>query len=341
MFLRAKRFDPEDAAYLMVVYFQSKLELFGDELLVQKITWTDLTHNEQEMVKDGGYLHLKGYECKGRVILYVRVCTWDLADPLGLVRGTWYINSAIEDDAEQQRRGAILMLDLKGQIKHTPMEIVKFFATVQKHMETILFRVDCVHILYDNPALDSFFKSLLGVLRKDFRLRHRFHFGSALEIQYSLRTFGINVEDYLGPDQDSCFRENNVRYLQERLRIEEEWRQREEPFTRPTSKIALYPNRNDILLGRHKVAPTWPGNMMYNKLIDSQAPRYVLANGHARLEKTLIAWQTIHVLHREYGARFLTRKEDCWEAMEEAEVQPKVSQSLRVAARGVNQHQMR
>jgi hypothetical protein len=56
MFLRAKRFDPEDAAYLMVVYFQSKLELFGDELLVQKITWTDLTHNEQEMVKDGGGL---------------------------------------------------------------------------------------------------------------------------------------------------------------------------------------------------------------------------------------------------------------------------------------------
>ena len=335
MLLRAKRFDPEAAAYLLAIYYQSKLELFGDALLVQRITLMDLTENERETMKGGCYLHLRGQERKGRVILYSRIAAWDLLDPLALVRRTWYINSVIEDDDVQQRKGAILMLDLTGHIKHTPMEIVKFFAMIQRHMETILFRVDSVHLLYDNAALNTFFKSLFGVLRPDLRLRHRCHFGSSLEIQYSLRTFGINIEDCIGPRKDSYSQENIHKYLERRLPVEEARRRQEEPFTAPTSKIALYPNQVDILLGRHKVALTWPGNLMYNKLIESQAPRYIAVNGQDRVEKTLIAFQTIHVLQREYGARFLTRKEDCWETTDDAEVQPKVSQSLRGAARGM------
>jgi hypothetical protein len=339
MFLRAKRFVPEEAACLMAIYFQSKLELFGEALLVQHITWVDMTPQDQEFVRSGGYLHLRGKERKGRIILYSRVFSWDLSDPMAIVRGIWYVNSAIESDPEQQRRGAVVLFDLMGQSTHSLVEIVRFFAMVQKHVETILFRVDSVHILYDNPALNGFFKSLFGVIRQDFRLRHRCHFGSNLEIQYSLRTFGIDIKDCVGPGIDAVWKEIIQRQWNERLRAEEEWRRKEEPFTRPTSKIALYPNKHDIILGRSKIAPTWPGNLMYNKLIESQAPRYVSVHGQNRVEKTLIAFQTIHVLRHEYGARFLSRKEQYWEAAEEAEVQPKVSQSLRVAARLYSQQQ--
>jgi len=333
MLLRAKRFDARDAACVLLQYFSSKLDLFGDKLLGQKITWNDLTPTEQERVKAGGYLHLKGVEPKGRVILFARVSYWDLSDPISLVRGMWYINSAIEDDDEQQRKGAIMMMDLTGPFRHTPVEIVKFFAMIQKHMETVLFRVDCVHLLYDNPALDSFFKSLFGVSRADLRVRNRCHFGSSLEIQYSLRTFGIDIEGYIGSQAESFSRASMRCYLEQRLPAEEAWRKREEPFTHQTSKIALCPNLNDILLGRNKFAVSWPGNLMYNKMIESQARRYVAANGQDRVEKTMIALQTIHVLQSDYGARFLNRKDDCWEAAEEAEIRPKVSQSLRRAAR--------
>jgi len=42
MFLRARRFEPTDAAELMVAYFQAKRDLFGDDLLIHRITWSDV-----------------------------------------------------------------------------------------------------------------------------------------------------------------------------------------------------------------------------------------------------------------------------------------------------------
>jgi len=299
-------------------------------LLVQKITWNDLTPREQERVKTGQQLHLKGIDPKGRVVLFARASSWDLSDPVSLVRQLWYVNSAIIDDDEQQRKGAIMIMDLTGPSRHAPIDIVKFFAMAQKHQETVLFRIDCMHLLYDSPALDTFFKSLFGVMTAELRVRHRFHFGSSLEIQYSLRTFGIDIEGYIGSQAEEFSQASIRRHLEERLRAEEAWRKREEPFTQQTSKVALCPNQNDILLGRNKFAVSWPGNLMYNKMIESRARRYVAITGQDRVEKTTIALQTIHVLQSDYGARFLNRKGDCWEA---AEIRPKVSQSLRMAAR--------
>lgn len=43
MCLRARRFRPEDAALLLAAYFRAKLDLFGDELLIHRITWNDVS----------------------------------------------------------------------------------------------------------------------------------------------------------------------------------------------------------------------------------------------------------------------------------------------------------
>lgn len=42
MCLRARRFRPHDAAVLLAAYFRSKLDLFGDDLLIHRITWNDV-----------------------------------------------------------------------------------------------------------------------------------------------------------------------------------------------------------------------------------------------------------------------------------------------------------
>jgi len=42
IFLRARRFRPVDAAKLMGAYFQGKRDLFGDDLLIHRITWDDV-----------------------------------------------------------------------------------------------------------------------------------------------------------------------------------------------------------------------------------------------------------------------------------------------------------
>jgi len=42
MFLRARRFHADNAALSMAAYFQATRDLFGDDLLVQRITWNDV-----------------------------------------------------------------------------------------------------------------------------------------------------------------------------------------------------------------------------------------------------------------------------------------------------------
>jgi len=43
MCLRARHFRPDDAASLLAAYFRSKLDLFGEELLIHRITWNDVS----------------------------------------------------------------------------------------------------------------------------------------------------------------------------------------------------------------------------------------------------------------------------------------------------------
>jgi len=42
MFLRARRFRAVDAAGAMAAYFQAKRDLFGEDLLIHRITWNDV-----------------------------------------------------------------------------------------------------------------------------------------------------------------------------------------------------------------------------------------------------------------------------------------------------------
>jgi len=43
MCLRARRFRPSEAASLLAAYFRAKQDLFGDDLLIQRITWNDVS----------------------------------------------------------------------------------------------------------------------------------------------------------------------------------------------------------------------------------------------------------------------------------------------------------
>ena len=43
MCLRARRFRPLEAAMLLIAYFRAKRDLFGDDLLVHRITWQDVS----------------------------------------------------------------------------------------------------------------------------------------------------------------------------------------------------------------------------------------------------------------------------------------------------------
>ena len=55
MFLRAERFDASAAAWRMVGYFNSKLELFGEEKLVKKLNMDDLSETDKAAGHSGSF----------------------------------------------------------------------------------------------------------------------------------------------------------------------------------------------------------------------------------------------------------------------------------------------
>jgi len=56
MFLRARRFRSHDAATAMVAYFEAKRDLWGDDLLIHRITWNDVCEKRPDVCHYGcGY----------------------------------------------------------------------------------------------------------------------------------------------------------------------------------------------------------------------------------------------------------------------------------------------
>ena len=68
MFLRADCFDTIEAADRMNKFFDMKLELFGENKLVERITYEDLDEEDREFV-DSGCVNTLGYkDSKGRPV---------------------------------------------------------------------------------------------------------------------------------------------------------------------------------------------------------------------------------------------------------------------------------
>ena len=337
MFLRARRFQPLASAILLVNYFETKRDLFGDELLIHRIRWTDLTEEEQSMVRAGLYEVLPGRERAGRGVALNRVAFWDVeGNPRGLMRCIWYSRGIIQDDPEMQRRGVVIVADFTGKWVVSPLQSLRFTQRVTHSLvNNAAFRVASIHMLFDGTSFDTFFHAARGNHNKENRLRHRFHFGSPLELQYSLRSFGIIIDDRLTSCSVPAPTIEDGILLRQRL--EEQWWQSEAKFRNPNSEEALYPNPQDVILGRNKTfTANWPGNIAYNNLILLEAHRYAAAEGEDRFVKTSILLEIARLLKTTYHARFLVRRgTSTWKALGDAEIQKKISQSMRMAAQEV------
>jgi len=174
-------------------------------------------------------------------------------------------------------------------------------------------------------------------------MRFRLHHGSSQELEYVLRTFGVDVSGELfrersqfqvGGDLDESIEED----ISRRQQLDEAWRQSEAPYRDPTSPTALFPNSQDIIMGRNKmVALAWPGNMMFHKVIQQYVYRYMKVQDSVsgRASKTAIAVEILHLLQDQHMSRFLARETIRWVVVDDHEARTKISQLLRTMAREI------
>jgi hypothetical protein len=337
MFLRAKKFDAHASANMMVQHFENKLALFGEDLLVKKITLECLTENEMKIIRTGSIQMLRNRESQGRVVFFMSLPLYDCSDWKAFTRYIWYqIYSAVENDEELQKKGLVQVLSFHGPFKSSTSQILDFFHHVENFHKNWAFHVNCVHYCFDNPTLNAFLNGLTIFAGKELRLRQRRHPGSPMEAQYSLLTFGISALDFFVPDNGIMSKEHIEGYIEERRRIEADWIAEEKSSEDPKSTFALYPNKQDVLIGRGKSYREWPGTIRLTKMVSMQAQRYVDVGAKDRIEKTIIAMQIISMIENDYGGRFLVPKNDGWEVAAESMAKEKVSGALRTEARLLN-----
>jgi len=161
-----------------------------------------------------------------------------------------------------QQRGIVMIADFRGKWKSSALQILHQVASYP--MTAVPFHEASAHILYNDPGMNDVIQTLRRIFSKRLRMRTRLHFGSPVELEYTLRSFGVDVSrcslaavnPSLDGDADSDYKRMLNECIDEDIRIrqnlDDEWRRSEAPYCDPSSPIALFPNPQDIIMGRNK-----------------------------------------------------------------------------------------
>jgi hypothetical protein len=243
------------------------------------------------------------------------------------------------EDKDAQMKGVCDVAYVPGDVSKSVS--FKKFADVMRTGGDMLMNLPCritgYHFCYNDPRLQYILSMACRAFGKEMRLRLRTHYGSHLEIQYSLMTFGIQCKSLIrgGPaleeDDDEDEKHNNYtngdatkmhqRYLERRLQIEAKTAD-----DRSNTGGLLYPNPNDVLVGRGRPYREYSGNQRWSRLIDALLEKH--HRSADRFAKTCITMDVVKTVH-ERGGRFLSRTSTGWEVLDDLTAREKTASGFR------------
>lgn len=331
-FLRSVRFDTTEAAKRICNHFEHKIQLFGEEKLVKKITFEDLSKEDKEVMSQGPVEAIHTRDRQGRALNFAAalrfnmdVNKWD-----SFARVIWYHAMTLIEDEAVQIHGVIYLLSLIGADLKTNRKLFEIQWQCRNIIPFLPTRPCAVHLCYDNPHLHQFAQALFQyVLPKELRLRVRCHFGSAQEVRYQLLTFGIPTGAFFDDPQGADAHRMMAAELDTRKTREDEQRRSQEEAEASGTKIA-YPNKNDMLVGRGRPYRDHPGGRMLAAMAAECVEEY--RSTERRAEKTQISMDLVERIKAKQG-RFLQRTPSGWEVVDDWVAREKVSQVLRMEVR--------
>lgn len=354
LFLRAVRFDARQAAYLMHMHFEHKLRLFGDTKLVKTITLDDLSPAARKYVQEGS-LQSHVYNNKGMLAqctIFSSIAS--IPDPLAFAQYHFYQNMIALEDEEVQKQGIVRIANLKGKV-NLP-DILNYARKMGHIIKDRPVRVTAVHILYDNPMVEAVVSTMKKFSMLDYRLRQRLHYGSTIELQYSLLQFGIYIPEmfrHMLEEEEAALVSSSSTtststtsasstskqkfiddFIQRRKQVEEEPLKKEGKVDHKDPDVVAYPAEQDTLIGRGWPYQSWSRNKWLVAFASQHAPEY--ASLRDRHEKKVFLSSLLDTIQNNKGgvggSRFLKRVEGIgWVQVEHAVYREKVAQLLRRA----------
>lgn len=320
MFLRGNRYDPKAASQQMLRFFDMKLELFGKEKLVQDITLKDLNEDARAALQNGSMQVLPFTDRAKRQILLQILGLRKYKSLTDELRGRFYLYMTMLQSNETQRRGIVSVTYCVDQFRDCSNG--GGFLEHTKLALTIPLQFAGLHFCSDDVGQYVLTSAAIAIMPGRLRAKFKVHFGSHLECQYYLSTFGI-------PREALCTSIMNEKAMFDRCMFWYRDRyQMEVGGHLPQNLLDMGedPHLHDVLFGKH--SRTHPGNKRFHSLIERASENYDTASKKRRFEITNHIMQCIH----ETGGRMLKQtggSSSCWQLLAEEEARDKIAQKFR------------
>eukprot|EP00934_Nitzschia_sp_Nitz4_P003784 Nitzschia sp. Nitz4//scaffold16_size188269//29546//31204//NITZ4_001775-RA/size188269-processed-gene-0.43-mRNA-1//-1//CDS//3329538467//3774//frame0 len=290
-FLRADRYDPQEAAERFARHLSIKMELFGTGLLVKSITQENVDMNA---LRHGHFQILPERDRSGRVVLVHLDYPNDLFVLNTFVKAMFYVMLVAARDAESQRCGCIMVSFLahKGKVDDLLM-IHQHDTTATQLLQSMPLRVDIVHLCTDGIDWrgSSIFHLSAGAARSPWSMYE--HVGNYQECLSKLPTFGIRISNFpvnAENEVDTAFHWSVL----EKVRLLELHQEERNPQDKVDAglSIVVIPGQWDILCGRGRRYYEYMGNVRLRCKIADRAEEYDQSNkrGRCKINKDVVDW---------------------------------------------------
>jgi hypothetical protein len=219
MFLRATEGDTKKAAKRLTRHFKTKLRLFGEDKLVRDIVLDDLSEDDMEALKSGGFQVLKKPDAAGRSVLFGRYTSMKYKKTDNILRALWYIWMSILENPINQMKGVVAVGYEVGRVPLDRFETLLdhdndeeedpgffemdhqnggFDRTLAREIVSVPLSVPArpvgYHLCTDSHQWVGILNMVMVTLCKFIRLRMRIHHGTDQECKYALMTHGMPTD---------------------------------------------------------------------------------------------------------------------------------------------------
>jgi len=317
IFLHGNRYDPKAAAEQILKFFEMKMQLFGKDKLVQDITLADLDEDDTENLLGGSFQILPIADRSGRRIILELPGLRAFKSLRNEMRARFYMFVNLISIA---KRGVVVVSYCVAQFQEK-MNGVGFVEFTKLGM-TMPMRIAGVHLCCDDIRDCVVAKAAMSFVSPNIKAKSKIHFGSHVECQYRLSTYGIpRAVLPLTNMKNDIVLEGHINWYKQCIL--------EERVTNRGRKISFTaldrPSQYDVLFAGRKFSGN--GNEILRSVAMDHAQTY---SGGNLKERRVIVTSMVEVI-RNKGGRFLKLDSDgsSWQEVPMPEVREKITQLFR------------
>lgn len=190
-FLRAEKFDAALAASRLVLHFEEKLELFGEDLLGREILLSDLDEDDLDTLNMGYLQVLQQPDTNNRkVLFYYRAISDCYKRRENILKVLWYVSNVISEDEDVQKLGVVnVVYNVGGWVEHS-FDYEKS-RRVSRSFRAIPLRFASFFVCLDEGAWMTVVDAFSFMISKYLRIRLRVIIGDHVESQEKLKAVGV------------------------------------------------------------------------------------------------------------------------------------------------------